>query len=427
MALVSLPNQNRKRKIKQPAEIVSLRLDPFDSDNSDEYLIPSTPIEKTENVDLYYTEGECYIYKQRGRSNGEPRSKDSIIYDTEPNEVVAISNKSRTNKYYAQCVLPTHGYVYLPDQSYKNHENDNEISIDQEELSIFEPEHNIEYEDHGLIQRSKTLHKRDYTAQTFIKIAEIPDKFNDPEYTSETPEENKLDKILQHVAVKRTILFFRTHPFLPGLVGLIFSAVIEVLTIIDLTTDIIVTSQLAYNPILFGISSGLVAAPFVIAWTVAGHTILSKYEKAHRKKRNRRFWSVILALYDVAPIGILMVFIYEVLHWIEFILIAPIYFFFTGGRTYRTVGYQEKGYYKLRKVSEVFAESLPQAIFQLCLLLGIWGDIRQCDKCKTSSVVMSLLTSSALVLLWCVGLFFESRANGISFPEYVAITFQGSF
>eukprot|EP01084_Bolivina_argentea_P239662 402776_1 len=386
----------------------------------------SMSIESHDNVNVYYTADECYIYKQKGNSNGEPISNDSIIYYTVPNEVISISNQPRSDKYYVECILPVKGFVYLPD-----HNNINLMSGNTNNKMTTDPPQDTSEQKHdtqAMHSRTTTFFERDYTAQTFIKIDKIPAAKNNPEYNDEKPQETIITKVLSSTAVKKAILFFRSHPFIPGLIAMIVAAVIEGLVMFDIYTDIIVTMQLkqSNNPLLFAISSALIAAPFVIAWSVASQTILNKYEKAHRLHVNSKSWSLFIFFYDIAPIGIIMILLFEIYHWFETIIIIPIYWLCTLGKRHRNISYQELGYYKLRKVSEVFAESLPQSVFQLCLLLGVFGPA-SCDQCNVGSVIQSLITSIIIATVWCTALYFEGRANGLSFAEYVSVTFQGSF
>ena len=89
------------------------------------------PQNNTQKQQLYYTKGECYIYRKIGHSNGCPKTKRCIIYDTEPNEVVALSSKPRINKYYVECKKPIKGFVYLPDDNFDENDNKN-ISPDED-------------------------------------------------------------------------------------------------------------------------------------------------------------------------------------------------------------------------------------------------------------------------------------------------------
>ena len=326
-------------------------------------------------------------------------------------------NKQRQHKYYIECKRPCKGYVYFPDDNFDNQSDTENASNDDDE-----PQESKSIKDN----LNKSM--RDYSKQEFVRIDEKPSELNDPQYTQDKPQPTTFEKIMSSKTMKKIILFIRSHPFIPGLIILIIQAAIEVLAIFDLYTDVVVMLQLreSKNPILFGISAGFIAAPFVIAWTVGSHIVLLRYEKAHRRHRWQRLWTIFIALYDVAPVGIVMIFMFEVYHWIETIIVIPVFWTITGGLRHRKQGYQELGYYKLRKVSEVFAETLPQAVFQSFILLGVFGSTT-CDKCTVSAVIQSIITSLLVLILWCAMLYFEAKKNGLSFGEYVAVTFQGSF
>lgn len=86
----------------------------------------------------------------------------------------------------------------------------------------------------------------------------------------------------------------------------------------------------------------------------------------------------------------------------------------------------ELGYYKLRRVSEIFAEAICQAVLQLGLLIEAAVNDTETDV-NPISVLISLVASAFVMCLWGTIIFIEGNANGMNFVEYVTVIFQGSF
>merc|ERR1719491_1846026 len=129
-------------------------------------------------------------------------------------------------------------------------------------------------------------------------------------------------------------------------------------------------------------------------------------------------------LFDIAPIGIMFLLLLDLYHLIECLVIKPIFYVMTCGLQIRTISYGELGYYKLRRVSEIFSEAIPQAFIQLYILISV-GE--QCEKCTPLSVLTALTSSCFVLTLWCTIIYVEGKKNGLKFVEYVTVIFQGSF
>jgi len=56
-------------------------------------------------------------------------------------------------------------------------------------------------------------------------------------------------------------------------------------------------------------------------------------------------------------LDILLLFLNDMYHLIESVAVKPLYLLVTG-RNFRIESYEELGYYKLRRMSEIFAETV---------------------------------------------------------------------
>ena len=207
-----------------------------------------------------------------------------------------------------------------------------------------------------------------------------------------------------------------------GLIILIIQAVIESIILFDVYSDVRLALEIGKSGrnVLFMISAAFICAPYIIAWTAAAAM------NAKKLKQNRRNICFIVGcmLFNIAPIGIGFLLVVDVYHWIECVFIKPIFYVATCGKQIRTISYGELGYYKLRRVSEIFAEAMPQAVIQLLILLSGGAG---CGECTTGSVLLALGSSCFVLILWCTILKIESKKNGMGFVEYVTVVFQGSF
>ena len=254
---------------------------------------------------------------------------------------------------------------------------------------------------------------------------------------TEKEKESPLTKILNSKIVKKTIFYVRSNPSLLSLIYIIFTGIVEGVIFFDLVTDIIVLSDLAKaNAVfLFGLSGVLIFAPYFIAWTSIFVLFDKKKEIWNRKKKYFK-GKVLPALFALSPIGVLVLIAFDVWTVIEFIVIRPIFFLFRC-KLIRTDSFEELGYRKLRRVSEVCSETIFQAILQLVLFIIIRRAEKNAvesesgiDDIELSSftVGISLALSIIVIILWFgIILKIESSANGMNLPEYLPIVLQGSF
>eukprot|EP01083_Nonionella_stella_P010271 29316_1 len=366
----------------------------------------SAPQEEEEVVrpDLYVCLDECYIYSQCGDDNGLPHGDADILYDTIPDEIIQLDVTNRIGK-YVRCQKPVAGWVFLPQEEVQY---DWGILNEIYQTKKAQEEHLLVYEE-----------RRDYTQQRMMMQTVPPDQ-----------DFAEINKLMQIKALRWLTFYFRRNPFLPGLIILGIQLVIETIILFDVYSD----GKLAYEvfesgqAMMFMVSASFIAAPYVIAWTAAASM------NAKKLKQNRKNICQIIGcmLFNIAPLGIAFLFAVDLYHWFECVFIKPIFYLATCGKQIRTISYGELGYYKLRRVSEVFAEAIPQAVIQLVILVQMvrtnkTGEEHGCAKCTPLSVIQALISSFFVLLFWCAIIYFEGKKNGMKFVEYVTVIFQGSF
>ena len=225
-----------------------------------------------------------------------------------------------------------------------------------------------------------------------------------------------------------------TFLILLGLIILGIQGIIEIFIFIDFISDLLVALQLGagiqngkISPFTFAMAMAFISSPYLIAWTV-----LSQYSSRQLTQARKAFclkkWIKVLfiLIFDIAPIGILIIIAHDVYHLIECVVIKPLYYLVTLGKDFRMISYEELGYYKLRRVAEIFSEALPQAVLQGLLVVFLGGE-KLCNKCSTTSVVVAFISSLLVFVLWSTIIKIEGGVNGMGFVEYVTVIFQGSF
>ena len=102
-------------------------------------------------------------------------------------------------------------------------------------------------------------------------------------------------------------------------------------------------------------------------------------------------------------------------------------------KLFRTDTFEELGYRKMRRVSEVCSETIFQAFIQLILLIRVWeaersGSVDNPGNVGEFSVFFSLVASVFVIVLWFgIILKIEAKSNGMAVAEYLPIVLQGSF
>ena len=176
---------------------------------------------------------------------------------------------------------------------------------------------------------------------------------------------NCISKCLTSSYIRKIILFFREHPYLPNFIILVVQALIEFVIFLDVILDLVVIFDLyaSEHHIWFMLSCTLLLAPYFIAWSALFGFLSKNYRS--------QSYECLTILFTLTPIGIVMLMLNDIYHVIECVLLKPIYFVATCGRKLRSESFEELGYYKLRRVSEIFSESMLQGLLQLWILLTI--------------------------------------------------------
>ena len=191
---------------------------------------------------------------------------------------------------------------------------------------------------------------------------------------------------------------------------------------LDIYTDVRLAMEIEKSGryLLFMISASLICAPYIIVWCAASAMNAVKLNQ----NRDNKWFAIGSMLFNIAPIGILVLFIFDICMWIEYVSIRPFYHIFTGGRAFRNVSYNEMGYQKLKSAAQIYSESLPQLGLQIFILLtGGTG----CEDCTLSSVIQASIMSCISIAFWGYKMMKDSKRNGIGFAQYVTVVFQGSF
>ena len=181
------------------------------------------------------------------------------------------------------------------------------------------------------------------------------------------------------------------------------------------------------SPFIFAMAMAFISSPYLIAWTVLSQWSSRQLTQAREGFSITKLAKIIFILiFDIAPFGIIIILAHDVYHLIECVVIKPLYYLVTLGKDFRMISYEELGYYKLRRVAEIFSEALPQAILIGGLVIH-FGDEQICDKCSTASVVVAFISSLLVLILWSTIIKIEGGVNGMGFIEYVTVIFRGSF
>jgi len=438
--------------------------------------------EHTVTPDLFVCITECYIYETPGHDDGHPLDHSHIIYDTKPDEIIQLDVDPATGDYkiakekYVRCLNPKEGWVYLPEGPTVEYdwgildakfEKKKRAKMQLEEQRSLTTDAEEEEDDgDAVIGKLSTDYAQDGNMEAHLDTNDNPfnmgddsdnmgvdddDEKDDPfqmettlrtdarrEYTkqrmmaqTQQPElEHKIGKIMQIQKIQDLVFYFRRHPFLPGLIILIIQAVIEGIILWDVIADMMVAddiigavethpeeARLARG--LYTLSCSFIVAPYVIAWT----SLAAFNMKKLRQNRNHPGWITFVLLFSVCPFGILFLLLNDIYHFTECV-IKPIFWLLTLGKELRTISYDELGYYKLRRVSEIFSEAIPQALLQGVMLVTPLSETLDLN---ILLVCFGLITSALVLLLWTAIIYFEGKKNGMKFAEYTTVIMQGSF
>jgi len=271
----------------------------------------------------------------------------------------------------------------------------------------------------------------------------------------------------------------RKHPVYVMAAYLFLQFLAEVVIFADLATDILVAYELGRNDKnwLFMLTCVFMLAPYYIAWAAAfgylqkramestannefssngvnnGRTetaiedherglddVINKdetlqiemdakeqdseeaeKEKARSSSPDKKI-QIGVILFAIAPIGVLFLVFLDIYLLLEDLLIKPVYLCCSKS-ILREESHAERGYKKLRRVSEVVAETICQTVLQIYIAIRFARD----DELSLQPVYISLLTSVFVLVLWGIVLSIEARGFGLHFYEYVTVVLQGSF
>eukprot|EP01084_Bolivina_argentea_P253518 425871_1 len=369
--------------------------------------------------DLYVCLDECYIYSITGDDNGVPRDDADIIYDTVPDEILQLDIEKRNGK-YVRCIKPVEGWVFLPvfDIQYdwaplsemylqKKRVRDGETdeyghmkSIDEKQELKHDHEESIEDE------------RRDYSVQRMMMQTVAPEV------------DKEANKLMQCKCFAWLTFYFRRHPMFLAILLFLFEGFTVSMSLFDVYSDINLALELreSGNNIMFMFSWLCITAPYFIAWCVASQLALKTFDN-----HSGRLWTVAHNIYNFVPCGILILIIADVLHWIECVLMKPIFAICTcsSSKRFRIITTDEEGYYKFRIVIELFAEAIPQTLLLTTMVVFMGQD--GCSACTNTSVFMALASSIFQTCKISYTLISEAKHHGLSLIQYIPVVFRGSF
>eukprot|EP01083_Nonionella_stella_P087505 243497_1 len=227
--------------------------------------------------------------------------------------------------------------------------------------------------------------------------------------------------------------YFRKRPRLLHFLVLLIFGFLECFVVIDIYFDVQVAIELykAHQPIWFSIACVLITAPYYVAWAVMFQFIRNKvFLSSFKNKKCRQFMyqGVLFPVFLFSPLGLAILILYDFYHTFECAILKPLWFGCTG-RKLRTESYHEQGYKKLRSVSEIFAETICQSLFNAWILYRVKGDAFRTDALNIdlNKVLMSFGSSLFSLCVYGVILYYEANKYGLSVIEYLCVVMTGSF
>eukprot|EP01084_Bolivina_argentea_P082252 148925_1 len=324
---------------------------------------------------LYVCSNESFIYSTIGDEKGNPIDDAHILYDIVASEILQLNIKKRKEQ-YVWCIKPVEGWIYLPE--YYDDDNDDE-KYTSDDADAYTP---------GIKPMTSPFWDDDENASFLLKIA----------------------------------LYFRQKPFLPDVIIQIIQAIlIESCIIFFIFVDVALSLELLNSgrPILFMVSINFIFIQYIIPWRAASRMTLKK----SKMYQHNRYVIIGSRLFHILPIGIFVLIILDIYHWFECTLIKPVYSIYTGGTTWRNISHDELGYWKVKRVSKIFTEAIPQTVVRLVILIS--GNL-VCSECTKEYLYLSIVTSMLSIPFWGSLLKMESAKHGVRFVEYLCILFEHS-
>ena len=150
-----------------------------------------------------------------------------------------------------------------------------------------------------------------------------------------------------------------TTNLLPRLARQLITGIVEGIIFFDIITDLVVALALYRENYIsaFVLSMILIITPHFIAWASVWSLIDKKRDaEKHIIFRNKFRYELFLGLFGIAPVGVFLLLLFDIWNVFQFIVVRPLWF---GGtqKLFRADTFEELGYRKLRRVSEVCSET----------------------------------------------------------------------
>lgn len=381
------------------------------------------------------------------QSTPEPRSRNQYLgqqqYGYQSSREISFDSAMGSREFSSKFRKMSHQVSYIPAAI-----NKIEKPIPLTDLDKYDDNLHITTDSHGHIKNMSdnlsdyghNISSDDIKKDNDVVSTDIDNKDTDIT-TTEPPQESLGSKIVNSKIVRKTIHWIRSHPAVLTFIYILFTGFVEGIIFFDIITDVLVAGGLGDAGLqgAFAFSAALIITPYFIAWSSVWGLIEKKREQINKPGNKHIIWGnarryrIFVTLFSFAPFGVILLMLFDCWIVFEFIIIRPIYFLFRF-KLFRTDTFEELGYRKLRRVSEVCSETLFQAIVQLWILLAIKNaqnlgtDFGGQGGITVFEVVLSLIASFFVIILWFgIILRIESSSNGISLIEYLPIVLQGSF
>eukprot|EP01083_Nonionella_stella_P250267 864522_1 len=327
----------------------------------------------------------------------EPNADHKISTSVRPFEVIVITDEASDDGLYLQTVLPISGWIRKDCI-----DNGTLVPVTKETFSQF-------------INQSKT------------------------QSTSRCGQCLHNSRCLSHISTS-----IRKHPVYVMALYLLLQFLAEVALFANILTNIAVAIALssAKENWLFMLTCVFMLTPYYIAWaasfgylqqrTMESTTTYEQWQELQddgtavvKTKTSNNHVQICVLLFAIAPIGVCVLVFIDVYLLLEDFIIKPIFLCYAK-RIFRGDSQAEKGYKKLRRLSEVVSGTICQTVLQICIVTA-FRDGRVSADVEIKWVVLSLVTSCIVLGLWTIVLCIEANQFGLPFYEYVTVVLQGSF
>eukprot|EP01084_Bolivina_argentea_P170283 295075_1 len=220
------------------------------------------------------------------------------------------------------------------------------------------------------------------------------------------------------------------HPRIYALYLLFLTTWPRLLVVLDMYTDSVVAFELykGNERIWFMLSCLFITAPFILVWSASLRFIQLYVSKLFFEKNNKSSlqWlvNICLMIYIFPPIGSICIALAE-LFWVIADLFYGIKAFVLGTGLINTAKTEIQAIKSYRRAVEVFAESVPQTLLQLYIVIRL----QQSEDSSYQGVTVDSLYQSFIVTLinLCYNVYkFKSEAqlHGMAWSEYALSVLQ---